>query len=315
MKIGIIGTGRIAKRFVPEALSIDQAEITAVFNPHKESAGRFVREVCKELPVIAAADPEEFWEAVDGVYIASPHETHYGYIIQCLEQEKHVLCEKPMVLKRAEAEECFRLAAEKKLVLMEGIKTAYCPGYRKLLEVTSSGIIGDIEYIDSCFTKLEDTGRRELTDLEYGGSFTELGSYILLPVFDLFGSDYDSVRFSKIDNALGLDIFTKVDMDYRRRFASALCGLGVKSEGRLMIGGTKGYVKADAPWWKTSHIEVHFEDPAKIATYDVLFEGDGLRYEIAEFIRRTCSCDDKTSQASSDRSIAVADLMERFLGE
>ncbi|MCI9486932.1 MAG: Gfo/Idh/MocA family oxidoreductase [Lachnospiraceae bacterium] len=313
MKIGIIGTGRIAGRFVPEALAAGNIEITAVYNPHVGSAERFAGERCKGLQVSATMDLEEFMDAVDAVYIAAPHETHYGYIMECLVHEKHVLCEKPMVLSRLQAEECFGAAAEKDLVLMEGIKTAYCPGYRKLLEIAGSGIIGDIRYIESCFTKLEDKGKREFTDTAYGGSFTELGSYVLLPILDLFGGDYETVRFSEIWGANDLDIFVKTDVAYRNYFASTLCGLGVKAEGRMMVSGTKGYILVRAPWWKTSHIEVHFEDPRRMVTYDFPFEGDGLRYEIREFTDWIKRKDDRTFAASGDRSIIMAGLMERFL--
>ena len=68
-----------------------------------------------------------------------------------------------------------------------------------------------------------------------------------------------------------------------------------------------------APWWKTSHIEVHFEDPGRTVTYDLPFEGDGLRYEIREFTDWIKRKDDRTFAASCDRSIIMAGLMERFL--
>ena len=82
-----------------------------------------------------------------------------------------------------------------------------------------------------------------------------------------------------------------------------------------MVSGTKGYIKADAPWWKTGHFEVHFEDPAKAIPYDEEFEGDGLRYEISEFVRRieTVSFDDKYNSNDEMRIVCMADLMEESL--
>lgn len=308
MKIGIIGTGRIAKRFIPEALCVEGAELSAVYNPHEGSAERFLEETGASLSV--AKELPGLFEGSDGVYIASPHESHYEYIMAALKAGKHVLCEKPMVLNGAQAQECFSLAEKQGLVLMEGIKTAYCPGYKKLLELAAAGVIGEIRYIDSCFTKLEKEDRRELTDRCYGGSFTELGSYVLLPVLDLLGSGYQNLRFSRIDNALGIDIFTKLELDYSGKMATAVCGLGVKAEGRLLIGGTKGFIRVEAPWWKTSHISIHFEDPSATQQYEVPFEGDGLRYEIDEFVRQI---QEKKENNTKYRSICMADLMERFL--
>ncbi len=321
MKIGIIGTGRIAKRFIPEALSTGKAEVTAIYNPKKDSADRFVKENCVDLPTIAAGGVEEFMSLCEAVYIASPHETHYEYIKSGLLNGKHVLCEKPMVLERSQAEECFRIAAEKKSVLIEGIKTAYCPGYKKLISLAENGMIGEIRYISSCFTKLEDKNKRELTDTKYGGSFTELGSYVMLPLFDVFGGDQESLRFTSIYNDETdksdrcIDLLTKTDVTWKNGFATAICGLGAKSEGSLIISGTKGYIKAEAPWWKTGHIEVHFENEAETVIYDELFEKDGLRYEIEEFIGMAETGGCKADIRSQKRSVWLAEMMESFLDE
>ncbi len=328
IRTGLIGTGRIAKRFVPEARCVNGIEITAVYNPHEGSAERFIESVSADGGYLSDSDglssvPEavtdlrELWDRVDAVYIASPHETHFGYIMAALEAGRHVLCEKPMVLSEAEARECFKMASEKGLILMEGLKTTYCPGYRKVLQLAKSGTVGEIKYIESCFTKLEKKDKRELTDREYGGSFTELGSYVLLPFFDLFfellKSGADDISFSSITDDSGLDIFTKADFFSGDCMASAKCGLGVKAEGSLIISGTKGFIKVDAPWWKTGHFEVHFEDPGKVQVYDEAFEGDGLRYEIREFAERIEGSGSYDPLNDRERSVFLSGVMERFL--
>ena len=182
-RVGIIGTGRIAHRFIPEAKLVSGITTQGVYNPHKESTERFAR----KWEINGYTDLEKFYESIDSAYIASPHETHYSYIKSALEHGKHVLCEKPMVLKRSQAEELFSYAREHGLVLFEGIKTAYCPGFGKLLGIACSGSIGSIRNVEACFTKLESKNSREMTDLTYGGSFTELGSYVMLPILKLFG--------------------------------------------------------------------------------------------------------------------------------
>ena len=220
---------------------------------------------------------------MDAVYIATPHITHADYIRTSLIHGKHVLCEKPMVLSEAEAKELYKLAENSRLILMEGIKTAYCPGYKKLIEIAQSGVIGNLVYIESCFTKLESPDSRELTDIVTGGSFTELGTYVMLPVLSLFGlkAKYNYQSILREDN---VDIFTKCNVLYDDgKLATATCGLGVKSEGRLVIAGTGGYILVPAPWWKTSKFEVHFEKASEVIYYEEKFEGDGLRYEIKEF--------------------------------
>lgn len=308
-RIGIIGTGRIAGRFMKEARLVSGVSMQGVYNPHTESAAKFA----DKWEIDAYSDMEIFFAAVDVVYIASPHETHYEYIKAALGHGKHVICEKPMVLQKAQAEELFGDAKERGLVLLEGIKTAYCPGFTKLLGIACSGIIGSIHNVEACFTKLEDTKARELTDPIYGGSFTELGSYCILPILKLFGKDYERLQFDTIRGENGLDLFTKVSMRYPAGIATATCGLGVKSEGRLLIAGTKGYIVAEAPWWKTTYFEVHYEDPERVDKYSEGFLGDGLRYEISDFLSMLRGGSDNVFKLTRGESAALAGIMEEFL--
>ena len=278
-KVGIIGTGRIANRFVPESKQVSGIDVQRVYNPNRDSAERFA----KIWEIDFSTDLELFLKGIDSVYVASPHQSHYDYVKFALEHGKHVLCEKPMVLKKCQSEELFDYARQKNLVLFEGIKTAYCPGFEKLLGIACSGIIGNIHYIDACFTKLEDKNKRELTDMACGGSLTELGSYCLLPIIKLFGNKYEGVRFESIHDNKGLDVFTKVSFRYPKGIATATCGLGVKSEGRLLIAGTKGYIVASAPWWKTTYFEVHYENASQVDKYSERFLAMGSAMRLGTF--------------------------------
>ncbi len=313
IRIGIIGTGRIAKRFLPEARVSSKVVVAGVYNPHTDSMERFAA----ENDVQGFENLDDMFSAVDAVYIASPHGSHVSYGKKALEAGKHVLCEKPMALKKEESERLFQLAQEHHVVLMEGLKTAYCPGFLKVLELAESGVIGDVSYVDACFTKLVSEDGREFADSAVGGSFTELGSYVVLPALKLFGCDYSDLRFEKITNKNGLDRFTSATLEYDNYFAKGICGLGVKGDGRLMVSGTKGYILVEAPWWKTTHISLHFEDPTKVDTYECEFEGDGLRYELDAFVRRIEHCNSGKPQSALEQedkkiSITLSKVMEEF---
>lgn len=308
-RIGIIGSGRIAERFVPEVKLVSGINVQGVYNPNFNSANDFA----KKWQIESYKELNEFWNNVDCVYIASPHETHYDYIKRALENGKHVLCEKPMALVKRQAEELFKLANEKKLVLFEGIKTAYCPGFVKLLGIACSGAIGSIKNIEACFTKLENPSNRELTDLKYGGSFTELGSYTLLPIFKIFGTDFENVSFETLNGENGLDIFTKAYFKYKNGLGTSTCGLGVKSAGQLIISGTKGYIIVDPPWWKTTYFEVHYENSDEVEKYSDRFLGDGLRYEISDFVSSINGNKRSEFKLTETESIAIAEVMEKFL--
>ena len=310
-RIGVIGTGRIANRFVPEAVLVSGVSVQGVYNPNQDSAVRFA----EKWKLNAYSEMEEFFANVDSVYIASPHETHYAYIKAALEHGKHVLCEKPMVLKKAQAEELFALAKEKDLILFEAIKTAYCPGFNKMLSLACSGTVGSVRNIEACFTKLEKPENRELTDVKFGGSFTELGSYVMLPIIKIFGTEFEEVRFESIKNEKGIDIFTKAHFKYANGLATATCGLGVKAEGQLLVSGTEGYIIVDAPWWKTQYFEVRGENPEDTEKYSDRFAGDGLRYEISDFLSTVNGTGKSEFKLTREESIALAEVMEKFLEE
>lgn len=308
-RIGIIGTGRIANRFIPEVKHVSGITAQGVYNPNYDSALKFA----EKWQINAYKDFDEFLNEVDSIYIASPHGTHYDYIKTALEHGKHIICEKPMVLEKAQSEELFAYAKEHSLVLFEGIKTAYCPGFARLIGLACSGAIGSVKNIEACFTKLENPESRELTDVKYGGSFTELGSYTLLPIIKIFGTEYENIRFESIKDEKGVDIFTKAYFRYPNGLATATCGLGVKSEGQLIISGTKGYILVEAPWWKTEYFEIRRENSKDNEKYFDRFLGDGLRYEISVFLSMINGNRKNEFMLTSNESIAISEIMEYFL--
>lgn len=310
IRLGIIGTGRIASRMIPEVKYVSGINTDAVYNPHIDSARRFAEQF--ELNK-CMDDLEEFYAEIDAVYIASPHQTHYEYIKSALSHRKHVLCEKPMVLKKEQAKEVFRMAEENRVVLMEAVKTAYCPGFNQLLSIVRSGAIGSVRDVEACFTKLENPLSRELTDKSYGGSFTELGSYTILPVLKILGKDFKELEFKSHWAANGLDIYTKAYFTYENALATSKNGLGVKSEGQLIISGTRGYIIVEAPWWKTTSFEVRYEDRSQNEKYFSKFLKDGLRYEIGDFVSGINGFGDKHFKLTKGESITMAGIMEKFM--
>jgi len=307
--IGIIGTGRIAHRFVPEARTVEDVEVVAVYNPRLSSAKQFAKEQSIEY---STDDLAMFCDLVDVVYIASPHHTHVEYCAQMLKAGKHVLCEKPLSFSKKDAEELFALANEKQCVLMEAIKTAYCPGFKELLTVVKSGRIGKVVDVEACFTKLSPSNVRELWDDKCGGSFLELGTYSLLPIVKLLGTESISTRFWSLNSQLGVDGYTKATIDFGNGTALAKAGLLAKSEGQLVIAGTKGYILVPSPWWLTKAYEVHYEDPNIVERYETSFEGAGLRYEIQEMVARIHGSKE-VNGVTAEESIWIASQMEQFV--
>ena len=308
VSIGIIGSGRIAKRFVKESKYVSGVNIEGVYNPNITSAQRFKEQ--EELQ-FSTDNLKDFFSMISAVYIASPHQTHFGYIMEALKAGKHVLCEKPLTLTKQETMLAYEYAHNEKLVLLEGIKTAYCPAFKHMLLLAKSGRIGNIKDIEASFTKLVAGNIRELRADMSGGSINELSSYVLLPIVKLLGTEYKKLEFySYMQNQI--DAFTKGLLYYNNATASFKVGLGCKTEGNLIITGTSGYIYVPAPWWKTEYFEMRFEKPENTTKYFYKFEGDVLRYELLEFISLINKKQNYSQHLTSNESIFISSCIDKF---
>lgn len=308
VKFGIIGCGRVAKRFPLESKVVSGVEVVAAYDMDKKVA----KELTKQFEGINVSESsEQLYDNVDAVYIATPHLSHYYYIKQALEAGKHVLCETPMVLSGVEAKEVYQLAESKGLILMEANKTAHCPAFNHLMVMIKSGVIGEVVDIEASLSQLLNKNGREFDQEQAGGALFEQGSYPLLPIFRLMGIEYKNLNlYSRMEN--GVDIHTKGVFRYDHAVCSFKVGLGVKTEGNLVISGTKGYAYVPAPWWLTDYFEFRYEDQNKNQKFFYQWDGAGLRYEIQEFI--SCIINKRFSSARLRRreSIQMAYVMQQF---
>lgn len=311
VKLGIVGTGSIAKRFVTESENVNNVTITGAYNPDIQKN----KEFCFTFGIDNAANSlEELLDECDSVYVASPFYTHYDYCKKALEAGKNVLCETPFVLRSNEAKELYQLAEEKNLVLMTALKTACCPAFGHLFSLLKSGVIGDIVEINTSSTTLLEEGDYMTEKGRYGGSMVENGCFTMLPIFKFFGVDYRNINFySKINK--GVDLFTKAVFRYDHAVASFQVGLGVKTEGSMTIAGTKGYVYVPAPWWRTDYFEVRYEDQNQNKKYFYPFVGEGLRYEIKDFVSAVTSDDKRITKLTKKEVIAMVNVQEQYLNK
>lgn len=312
IRIGVVGTGRIAERFVPESAFVSYAKVECVFDQDYDKACEFasrhhIAQVCHSY--------DELLVCVDAVYIATPHLSHYELCKEAILHHKHVLCETPLVLNGQQARELYSLSSHtrgKGVVLMEANKTAHSPAFNHLISMVKSGLIGDVVDVSASESKLwGDKFTRELDPEQAGGSMYEMGSYPLLPILKLMGINYSDVHFySKMKN--GIDVYTRGVIRYPNGICSFQLGMGVKTEGNLVISGTKGYAYVPSPWWLTDYFEFRYEDQNQNKKFFYMWDGAGLRYEIQEFI--SCIFNHRFSSARLRRreSIAMADIMQKF---
>ncbi len=246
---------------------------------------------------------EKIVETVDAVFVLSHPSEHYEHIKYVLECGKHVLVESPVAIQTEQAKELFQLAAAKGLVLMESIKTAYALAYARLLLLIKGGRIGNVVSVDVTCTSL----REQEQDAPYRpwSSLCAWGPTALLPIFQILGTDYKEKhivqRRPKADNSF--DLFTKIDFLYDKAVATMKVGTGVKSEGELIVSGTKGYIYVPAPWWKTDYFEIRYENPEENKRFFYQLDGEGIRYELVAFVK---NIENQKNLQYIDQSVSLA---------
>lgn len=309
VRIGVIGTGSIARRFVPEASFVSGNEISAAYNPDTEAC----RDFCRTFGIgTAASSLEELLANCDAVYVASPHYTHVEYAKAALEAGKDVFCETPFVLHLAEAKELYAIAEAKRRTLMVAHKTAYCPAFRHLVTMLKSGVIGKIVDINASVTTLTDERSVKLDHNRFGGSMNENACFPLLPILKLLGQDVRNINFYSIMKN-DVDMYTKAVFRYDNATASFQVGLGAKTEGNMVISGTKGYIYVPAPWWKTDYFEQRFEDQNLNRKCFFPFMGEGLRYEIREFISHILNPDQSLYLLTKEEILKMTQIQEDYI--
>ncbi len=135
----------------------------------------------------------------------------------------------------------------------------------------------------------------------------------LLPVFQILGVDYRKkvITTKFLDKATNMDAFTKIDFIYSDAVASIKVAKAAKSEGELVVTGTKGYIYVPAPWWKTDYFEVRYENPEDNQRFFYQLDGEGIRYEIVAFAK-TIETKRNMDYISEDLSGAISLILQDF---
>ncbi len=310
VRMGLVGESPILNKIEHEVRYVNGLEAGKVFSLNDTCLSEELKADGKK-----AASFQALLDDSDAIYVISAPDKHYAQIKEALQQGKHVLCESPITMKTQHWKELYEMAREKNLVLMDSIKTAYSPAYYHLLLLAQGGIIGDIISVDTTCTSLVniDPTQDAHKHLREWNSICAWGPTALLPIFQLLGTDYTDkqvvTRF--FDESRRYDAFTRISFVYPRAVASLVVGQGVKSEGELVVSGTKGYIYVPAPWWKTEYFEVRYENPQNNKRYFYQLEGEGLRYMLLSFLKAIRTGKD-FSYVSPDISKSVTGIIQDF---
>lgn len=309
VKIGFIGTGNILNKYYSECQFVNGIKVAGICSDDPDCLY-----MAEQHNVNHFLKYEELFEQVDAVYIYDSPRRQYSIVKAALNAGLHVLCEAPVAIHTDEISELFQIADLKHLILMGGIKTAYATAFNRLQLLVKSGKLGEVVSIDATCTSIRDissAGEKELEDR--WNSMFAWGPTALLPILKLLGTEnLDYKIYSRFaDKAKRYDQFSKIEITYPNAVATVKVGQGVKSEGDLIISGTKGYAYVPAPWWKTDYFEIRYESSENNKRYFYQLDGEGIRYEIVAFVR---AVESGKSKAYVGREIVekIVEIMEQF---
>ncbi|MDB5110199.1 MAG: afr 2 [Mucilaginibacter sp.] len=280
---GILGTGRIARKFAADLQLAGGCELLAVGSRTKEG----VFEFSKEFPVKYCHDSyEELVQntEVDVIYIATPHNMHYENTLLCLNHHKAVLCEKPFAINTRQALEMINLAIEKKVFLMEALWTKFHPHYIKTLEMINGGMLGEIKsvLINFGFKPVPPVNPRLFDPVLGGGTIMDIGIYNIFMAMSILGKP-DHIDAVMTPASTGVDEQCAILFHYKngalaQLFSTFSSNLATEAD----ICGSEGRIRLTSRFYEPS-ATIEFNRGRDIERQIIPVhqeEGTGYQYEV-----------------------------------
>ncbi|MFQ6791413.1 MAG: Gfo/Idh/MocA family protein [Thomasclavelia sp.] len=277
---GILGTGWIAHE-MGEALNRVNGEIYAVCDTTLEKAEAYAKEF-NVTNAYGSADEMIDDENVDIVYIATPHNLHYQFLVAALKAGKHVFCEKAITVNAAQLEEAVAIAKEKNLVICDGVTLFHMPLFKKLKEIVVSGAIGKVKMVQVNFgsCKEYDVTNRFFSKELAGGALLDIGVYATSFARYFMQSKPDTVLTTANYFETGVDETSGIILrNPEGEMAVIALTMRAKQPKRGVVAGEKGYIevnnyprgnKATITYTDDGHIEViEAGDTALALDYEV----------------------------------------------
>lgn len=290
MKWGILATGTIAAKF---ADTVNQMEARGEEHSLRACGSRSLEHAeafAERFHIPAAYDSYEALaqdDEVEAVYIATPNHLHYENCRLCLEQGKHVLCEKPFTINEAQARELFALAEEKGLFIMEAFWIRHLPALKKMQALIKEGAIGEVSFARSDYGFVASGARkdRKFDSGLGGGALLDIGVYNLGFMHMVMGDEAPEHFTSAFHiNEYGTDDYSSILLSYPGgRTACVTTSIGTVMPREAVIYGSKGRIRLE----DFQHAERLVLEPSEgePETFELPFDVNGFEYQIRETAR------------------------------
>ena len=307
---GIVGPGGIANKFAKAIKNVDCAELVAVAS-RSEQSGKAFAEKYDITNIFCGYESMAKSDAVDAVYIATPHPFHKPCTELFLVNKKHVLCEKPICVNTEQAKALQKMAKENNVFLMEAMWTRFLPAINEALRVVKSGEIGEVLGVsaDFCYSLTPEKEPKIYLNDMAGGSLLDVGVYGLHFAVLFLGNKPELI--SAISNTQnGVDVHTQVSLRYKDgAMANISSAIGVKKPENAYVYGSKGYIYLPMFYGAQELFITVGKSTQRINKPSI---GDGFEEEIYE----ACNCINSGKIESDtlplNESIAILEIMDEI---
>ncbi|MFT3947707.1 MAG: Gfo/Idh/MocA family oxidoreductase [Agriterribacter sp.] len=241
---GILGCGKIARKFAADLALVKDATLQAVASRDEANAAAFAK-AFNALKSYGGYSAMLESPDIDVVYVATPHGLHYEHVMLCLEYGKAVLCEKAFALNAAQAKAMIAKAREKKIFLMEALWSKFIPSYKKLISLKEEDALGNIRsaLINFGFIPQPPVAKRMYDPALGGGTLLDIGIYNVFYALSVLGKP-DSIEASMTPAPTGVDeqcaiLFKYHDGTLAQLFSSYTSHLATEAD----FNGDKGRVR------------------------------------------------------------------------
>lgn len=237
-----IGAGTLANTVAKEILPSGQHRIAAVYTRNHQKCQNFA----DKYGAAAYDDAEAAICApdVDGVYIVTPHTSHYQYAKLALSLGKPVLCEKPVTVSAPEAAELFALARERGVYLAEAMWTWFSPVAQKVKQWYDAGELGELRRVEARYHLDSRKYAARCTDPNLaGGALLDVGIYPITYLYRLFGRPTKIQCAGRLEG--GIDLCEDVTMIFTNGLTctASISMCDFKGLERVCLDGSKGRIK------------------------------------------------------------------------
>ncbi len=244
LRLGILGTARIARNFVAGLTGSTRVTAVAIASRDTERASHFSRE-CGVPIAFGSYDAMLESTAIDAVYNPLPNGMHAEWSMRAMECGKHVLCEKPLAASHAEAVSMFAAARRCDVHLVEAYPYRSQPQTLMMQRLIREGAIGRVRTIHASFGfTLTDRGNIRFDPALAGGALMDLGSYPLSLIRMLSGGAPVALHAQGVWDPLGVDRAAIVSLSFADgMLAQAACSFETVIHRQALIAGDHGVIE------------------------------------------------------------------------